>query len=340
MIIFIKEYTEAGDIMIYINNTNTDPYFNLAAEEYILKNFDDECFMLWRNNPAIIIGKNQNALSEINLDYVKNNNIPVVRRMTGGGAVYHDLGNLNFTFISYNADRNFNDFKKFTKPIIDVLIDLGVNAEFSGRNDLIIDGRKFSGNAQCRYRDKVLHHGTLLFSSNMGDISSSLNAGALKFKDKSVKSVSSRVTNICEHLKTKLSIDEFKNLIRNHILNSTKDVVNYELDRNDLDNIEKLADDKYKTWEWNFGNSPEYNFHCEKKFRGGTVEVYLDVKDGIINNARIYGDFFSQNNIKDIENALKGIKHKECDIKDMLHDYDIESYFSNISSDELLKCFF
>ncbi|MEG0331764.1 MAG: lipoate--protein ligase family protein, partial [Clostridium sp.] len=161
--------------MIFIYNKSTDPYFNLAAEEYVLKNFNDDCFMLWRNSKAVIIGKNQNAIAEINRDYVTSNNIPVVRRLSGGGAVFHDLGNVNFTFITNDTD-DFVNFGKFTEPIIGVLKDnLSINAELSGRNDLTIDSKKFSGNAQYNYKNRVLHHGTLLFSSSIDNISESLN---------------------------------------------------------------------------------------------------------------------------------------------------------------------
>ena len=204
--------------MIYINNTNTNPYFNMAVEEYILKEFKEDCFMIWRNQPCIVVGKNQNTLSEINLEYVKTNNIPVVRRLSGGGTVFHDLGNLNFTFIKNNSEENFNNFRKFTLPILNVLNSLNINAEFSGRNDLTIEGKKFSGNAQYNYKNRVLHHGTLLFSSNITDLSKALQAKPLKFQDKSIKSVLSRVTNISSHLKQPLSIMEFEALIMNYVI--------------------------------------------------------------------------------------------------------------------------
>ena len=190
--------------MLYIYNKNTNPYFNLAAEEYVLKEFQEECFMLWRNEPSIIVGKNQNTLAEINLDYVRQHKIPVVRRLSGGGAVFHDLGNLNFTFIVNEDVSSFSDFKRFTQPIIDVLRKLSVNAEFSGRNDITIDGKKISGNAQYYYKNRILHHGTLLFSSSITDLSAALKVRPVKFEDKGVKSVSKRVTNISEHLKEPL----------------------------------------------------------------------------------------------------------------------------------------
>ena len=195
--------------MRYIYNDSTEPYFNLALEEYFLKQTDEEYFILWRNEPCIVVGKNQNTLSEIHLEFVKERNIKVVRRLTGGGAVFHDLGNINFTFI-VNDESSFNDFKGFVAPIIGTLKTLGIDAEFSGRNDMLIEGKKFSGNAQCKHKSRVMHHGTLLFSSNMNDLSGALKPKDIKFSDKSVKSVASRVTNISEHLENKLSVLEFK----------------------------------------------------------------------------------------------------------------------------------
>jgi lipoate-protein ligase A len=195
--------------MLLIYNDKTNPYFNLAMEEYLLKNFNEDLFILWRNESSVIVGKNQNTLSEINLEYIKENNIPVVRRQSGGGAVFHDLGNINFTFIA-NDNNSFSDFKRFTQPIIDLLKTLDINAEFSGRNDLLIDGKKFSGNAQYNYKNKVMHHGTLLFSSQIGDLSNALKVKPIKFEGKGIKSVKSRVTNISEHLKYDIDILEFK----------------------------------------------------------------------------------------------------------------------------------
>ncbi|MGB9678817.1 MAG: lipoate--protein ligase [Thermoanaerobacteraceae bacterium] len=326
--------------MIYIYNKNTNPYFNLAAEEYVLKEFKDECFMLWRNEPSIIIGKNQNTLSEINLEYVKEYKIPVVRRLSGGGAVFHDLGNLNFTFIVNDDMSSFSDFKKFTNPIIEVLKQLSINAEFSGRNDLTIDGKKFSGNAQYYYKNRVLHHGTLLFSSNITDLSAALKVRPVKFEDKGVKSVSKRVTNISEHLKRPLGIEEFIDLIMNHIKEKEGSSELYEFNEEDLKKIQKLKEEKYITWEWNFGTSPDYSFKNEKKFPGGTIEVNLNVEKGVIKDIKIYGDFFSKHDISDVENILKGIKHSEEEVYRVLSKINIQDYFSNISIDNLIEVMF
>ena len=326
--------------MLYISNNSTNPYFNLAAEEYILKEKNDECFMLWRNEPCIVIGKNQNTLSEINIDYVKENNITVVRRLSGGGAVFHDLGNLNFTFIVNDKEDSFTNFKKFTQPIIEVLKGLNVHAEFSGRNDLTIDGKKFSGNAQYNYKNRVLHHGTLLFSSNMSDMSGALKVKPIKFEGKGVKSVVSRVTNISEHLTTPISIIEFKDMIMDYIksINNGKDL--YEFTEKDLDIINKIKNDKYSTWDWNFGSSPKYSFTNQKKYVGGNVEFNLNVEKGIIREIRLFGDFFGKCDVSDIEKALTGVKHSENAISEALLKFDINSYFSNISVEDLISGMF
>ncbi|ABY95613.1 lipoate--protein ligase [Thermoanaerobacter brockii subsp. lactiethylicus] len=326
--------------MLYIYNKNTNPYFNLAAEEYVLKEFQEECFMLWRNEPSIIVGKNQNTLAEINLDYVRQHKIPVVRRLSGGGAVFHDLGNLNFTFIVNEDVSSFSDFRRFTQPIIDVLRKLSINAEFSGRNDITIDGKKISGNAQYYYKNRILHHGTLLFSSSITDLSAALKVRPVKFEDKGVKSVSKRVTNISEHLKEPITIEQFIDLIMNHIREQTRGSEMYEFTQEDIEKIEKLVREKYSTWEWNFGTSPDYKFKNEKKFAGGTVEVNLNVEKGIIKDIKIYGDFFGKYDVSEVENLLKGVKHSEEEIRKVLSNIGMNDYFANITVDNLIEVMF
>lgn len=325
--------------MLYVMNECTSPYFNLALEEYILKHFEEECFMLWQDAPSVIVGKNQNALSEINADYVRENNIPVVRRLSGGGAVFHDLGNLNFTFIQNDMEDSFIDFKKFTQPIIEALKKLGVAAEHSGRNDLVIDGKKFSGNAQYKYRNRILHHGTLLFSSNITDLSASLNVNKSKFEDKAVKSVESRVTNISSHLQQELSIGEFIELIRQQVT-SQKDCVPYTLSEEDLCNVNQLVEEKYSTWDWNYGFSPAYNFKNQRKFTGGLLEAYLNVNKGTIDTIKLYGDFFGKKDITEIEQALHGVKHDEKSIREALTGFNLDEYLSNIGLEGLIQVLF
>lgn len=324
--------------MLCINNMSTEPYFNLAVEEYLLKNNSEEIFMLWRDKPCIVVGKNQNTLQEINYEYVKEHNIPVVRRLTGGGAVFHDLGNLNFTFITSKNPSDFTNFKKFTAPIIEVLNTLGIKAEFSGRNDLTIEGKKFSGNAQCSYKGRVLHHGTLLFSSEIVDLSSALKVKPSKFEGKAVNSVISRVTNISSHLKSPLSIEEFRRLIMEHIIDTEEDCVLYDFSQADLNTINKLTEEKYSTWSWNYGNSPKYSFNKDFKYAGGNLEFHLNVQKGIIEDIKINGDFFGIEDISEIENALKGIPHEDQSIKNALSAFNLNNYFSGADIDMILNC--
>ncbi|MFP4023481.1 MAG: lipoate--protein ligase [Thiohalospira sp.] len=327
--------------MLCIKNPETNPYFNLAAEEYVLKSFKENCFMLWRNRPSIIVGKHQNTLAEINIDYVKKNNIDVVRRLSGGGAVFHDLGNLNFTFIkNASLEGNLVDFKKYTQPVIDVLQQLGVDAKFEGRNDIMINGRKISGNAEHIFKRRVLHHGTLLFSSVMADLSKALKVNPLKYQDKGVKSVRSRVTNISEHLPQKMSVMEFHDKIFDFMVKSEKDAVLYEYSEEDIKQINQLAEEKYQTWDWNFGYSPKYNFEKLIRTNGGNLEIHMNVEKGIIIDLKVYGDFFGEKDIVDIENLLQNKRHQELEIRNLLKNTDFNKYFHSISIDEFILAMF
>lgn len=326
--------------MLFIRNDFTNPYFNQAVEEYFLKNTDEDCFILWRNEPCIFIGKNQNAMSEINIDFVKQNNIKVVRRYSGGGAVFHDLGNINFTFLTTKDKNDCIDFKKFTQPIINALKELNINAEFSGRNDITIDGRKFSGNAQYYWKDRVLHHGTLLFSGNLTDLSAALNPKPIKFENKGVKSVASRVTNIKEHLPSPMTVLEFRDFLQSHFMRINGIQQVYEMNEEEIKAIQRLVDEKYTTWEWIFGSSPKYSFNNVKRFAGGTVEFSMEVEKGVIKGLKIYGDFFGIKDIAELEAALIGVKHTEEALRQTLADISIDSYIANVTLEDLISGLF
>ncbi len=327
--------------MKYILSNSFNPYFNLALEEYIFKTvgMQEDFIILWQNENTIVIGRHQNTIEEINANFVQGNNIKVVRRITGGGAVYHDLGNLNFSFITGYDKNNMIDYKKYTIPVINALKKLGVDAELSGRNDLTIDGKKFSGNAQSMHKGRILHHGTLLFDSNLDIIGKVLNVQLDKIQSKGIKSVRSRVTNIKDYLREGTDVNGFKelllkNLFENNILEE------YHLSENDLVSITKLKESKYDTWEWNYGKSPKFNFKNSKRFANGKLEVLLNVNSGLINECKIYGDFLALCSVDELEEKLRGIRYEKSAIEYILSSVNLTQYFGNITLDEILECFF
>lgn len=325
--------------MIYVINNNDSCFFNHGAEEYLMDNFDDEVFMLWINKPSILIGRNQNTITEIDLDYVKDNRIEVVRRLSGGGTVYNDLGNINFTFITKrDPEIQVKDgFEKFAMPVINALKSLGVNAVFTGRNDITIDGKKISGNAQYFKKDKLLHHGTILFDCDMSKLSLALKSKAIKFKDKAIKSVGSRVTNILPYLDKSMTLEEFRDYLKDYIINTHEIEDIYEFNEKDINEINKIVEKRFKTWEWNYGKSPRYRYENSVKYPSGVVEYNLNVEDGIIKGVSIYGDFFGEANIKDLESILIGVKHNVLDLENVLNSVRIDRYIKGISNDEFLQ---
>jgi lipoate-protein ligase A len=329
--------------MLFLDNNGvTDPSLNLAMEEYALKNLasDETYFLFYINQPSIIIGKNQNTAEEINAKYVQENDIKVVRRLSGGGAVYHDLGNLNFSFITKDDGNSFHNFLKFTEPVIEALKELGVNAELSGRNDILVEGRKISGNAQFSTKGRMFSHGTLLFDSNIDEVVNALNVKLDKIQSKGIKSVRSRVANIKEFLKEELTIEEFRKMLLESIFKEQGEIQLYEWTDEDMKAIHELAETRYRNWDWNYGKSPKCNIQHSKRFAVGQVDIRLEVNKGIIEAVKIYGDFFGVGDVSDIEGLIIGTRYDQQEIKNKLKDIDLKYYFGNISEDEFYSLFF
>ncbi len=315
----------------FITHENNDAYFNLASEEYLLKQTDGFYFYLWINQPSVIVGINQNAFQEVNLNYTEKNGVKVVRRLTGGGAVFHDYGNLCYTVIA-PYEQAENAYKTFTAPVIEYLNSIGVKAEFSGRNDITVDGQKISGNAQTVYGDRIMHHGTLLFSADMSRLSDALNPSKLKMESKGIKSVRARVTNIKDHLKKDMTITEFKDGLKKVFL---KDAVEYEFTERDLTAINSLVKEKYSTYEWNIGRSPKGKNEFAFKFPFGIFNFTFDTVGGRVENANIHGDFFSRKDVNEFSQKLNGVKFNR---EDMLNAFNcIEQYIIGANALDIIN---
>ncbi|MEH7304763.1 lipoate--protein ligase [Neobacillus drentensis] len=326
--------------MLFIDNKEiTDPQVNLAIEEYALKNLDiNETYLLFYiNEPSIIIGKNQNTIEEINTEYVESNNIKVVRRLSGGGAVYHDLGNLNFSFITKDDGESFHNFRKFTEPVVAALKKLGVNAELSGRNDIEVGGRKISGNAQFSTKGRMFSHGTLMLNSEIDNVVSALKVKKDKIESKGIKSVRSRVANISEFLTGQLNMGEFRLLLLKNIFDVQEEIPEYVLTEEDWEKIYQLSKERYQNWEWNYGRSPKFNLQHSHRFPVGSIDARLEVNRGVIENCKIYGDFFGVGDVSEIEEKLTGIRYEKNEIDKALAGIDTTHYFGNIAKDEFLN---
>lgn len=326
--------------MLLIQQLSTNPYFNIATEEYLLKNFAEDIFIIYRNEPSIIVGKHQNTIAEINLEFVKTKGLHVVRRLSGGGTVYHDLGNINYTFIANGSEGNMVDFKKHTQPIVDVLQSLGVEARIGGKNDIRVGDKKISGNAEHVFKNRVLHHGTLLFNSILDELNEAIKINPDTYHDKAVKSIRSHVANISEFLKDNINIEEFTTTILNHIKKQFPNSKNYEFGAEDINSINQLIATKYSTWEWNFGYSPSYNLNKHIAIGKNFLEIEINVEKGIINQIIFSGDSIIQNRIQEIEQLLIGCPHNTDSISKRLATIKLNDFMEDITREQFLAGLF
>jgi lipoate---protein ligase len=320
--------------MLCFSLNSTDPFFNLAVDEYLLKNSSQEYLILAINDKSVIIGKHQSALRETDTKFITDHNIPVIRRISGGGTVFHDTGNLNFTFILNSKEGKQIDFRKYTLPVISFLSSIGVDAKFEGKNDLKVEGLKISGNAEHIYRNRVLHHGTLLFDTDLELMRGVLRKNIAKYETRAVSSNPSSVTNLISVLKDVAgnvdTINKFKSLMLSWFLKNSPGSQIFDLTDKEIENIKLLADTKYRTWEWNYAYGPEYHF--KSSFEYNRVESFcsLRIKDGIIREVEIKGP-------AELEKAGKkliGCRHMVKDIQEVLEkenilkqEFDIYNFF-------------
>ncbi len=325
--------------LFYIETHSHDPHYNLALEEYVLTHRKEGTYLLlWQNDNAIILGQYQNAEAEIDRAFVDSHGIQVVRRITGGGAVYHDLGNLNYSFITDTGDAALLTYEQFTKPVVDALRKLGLDAEASGRNDILVNGKKVSGTAQRLSGERILHHGTLLFDSDMAVLSHALKVDPEKIKAKGIASVRSRVTNIRAELAKDMTLDAFWSHLKTAFSENALQPI--ELTAEELAAVETLKQEKYDTWQWNFGRSPACEMHSKRRFDGGTVELYMHMEKGRIAEISFLGDFLSMASIDPLTDALKGCRFTQDEVGAVLEQHPLSRYFGAISKEELLSLMF
>lgn len=327
--------------MYFIDNKGiTDPRINLAIEEYVLRNMDvdkDSFLLFYINEPSIIIGKNQNTVEEINTEFVDANGIHIVRRLSGGGAVYHDLGNLNYSFITKDDGESFRNFKKFTEPVIKALGEMGVKAELLGRNDILVEGRKVSGNAQFAIQGRMFTHGTLMFDTEIERVVSALKVRKDKIESKGIKSIRSRVANISEFIEGDMTIEQFRMEILKSIFDGEENVQYMELTDDDWTKIHELSAERYGNWDWNYGKSPKSNVQHSQRFPVGGIDVHLQVDKGVIQNVQIYGDFFGVGEVTVIEDSLVNVQYNREAIARAIDVLDIPTLLGGITKEEFIN---
>ncbi|OTN76822.1 lipoate-protein ligase A [Enterococcus sp. 8G7_MSG3316] len=330
--------------MLFVPNELHDPRINLAIEIFLLQEMkiDEPILLFYINEPSIIIGRNQNTIEEINQDYVDAHQIHVVRRFSGGGAVYHDFGNLNFSFIMPDDGNSFRDFEKLTKPIIQALHEMGVEgAQLKGRNDLVINDQKFSGNAMYATNGRMFAHGTIMFDSDINEVVNALKVRKDKIESKGIKSIRSRVTNIKPFLpkeKQEMTTEDFRDeiLLKIFGVSSINDVKTITLTDQDWIKINEISDKYYRNWDWNYGQSPAFDIERRHRFPIGSIEIRLNVQEGRISEAKIFGDFFGLGDIQDVEEALVGTRYAKEDLQAKIETIDVKKYFGNITPEDLL----
>lgn len=314
-----------------------DPTFNFALEYYLMKNadFTDDYFLFWRTTPTLMIGRYQITAAEINEPYAKEKDIRVVRRISGGGTIYTDLGGWQFSFIT-KSNPDETDFRHYTAPVIQALDEIGVIAYFNNRNDILIDGRKFSGNAQHRTQDCILHHGSILFDTNIEEMVRSITVADDKIISKGIQSVRQRVTNVIDHMEEKITPEAFKELMLKSLLKNVDST--YKLTDHDKKEIEKIANNRFRSWDWNYGSAPAYEITKSRRFDGGKLEVYLSLDRGHIKDVRINGDFFFYGDLGHLTESLVGCSYREADIRAALQKAMKDDSFYMITLDELVSC--
>lgn len=326
--------------MRYLKNPSTNPYYNMAFDEYCLESLpiDEPVFFLWQNRPAVIVGYNQEVNTEVNLDYLKEKGIDLVRRVTGGGAVYHDLENLNYTIVGRSEDLE-RDYPEYAALMMKALQALGVPATLSGRNDILVDGKKVSGFAKRVCKDRLMVHGTLMYNVDVDVLTHVLNPSTTKLQSKGIASVRSRVTNLCNYLPELSDIQAFKNRLEEILSNNYLDA-EYKLSEADLAHIQQLTDEKFATWEWNYGRSPKATLVQSARLACGTVEIHLTLAENRIASCRFGGDFLGNLPASDVEKALTGIPYEINEIRKCLSKIEISRYFDRVSADDLLEMMF
>ena len=327
----------------YIENRSVDPCYNLALEQYAFESLTraHSYFMLWQNNSSVIVGKHQNTAAEINSAFINAHNISVVRRLSGGGAVYHDLGNLNYTFIADAGEDRKIDFSRFCSIIQKTLVSFGVPAEISGRNDIAVRGKKVSGNAQYAKEGRVMHHGTLLYDCDLDALCGALNITDDKLESKGIKSVRSRVANIRGYMKDDMTTDEFRAELKRK-LSGELDLKEYEFKPDDISKIEEIRAQRYSQWKWNYGYSPPYNARKIRRIEGcGRIEILLNVGSrGIIEGIAFYGDFFAAGDHAELVKKIIGQRLEYNELAKVLKKTDLTQYFLNITNELFLALLF